>query len=220
MTRALSTIIIIAIFLPCSTSCTNKTQDPQELNKNQDDSMLEQIKATDITTCSCSSRANNAQQACIQSVQPKVFLEDSYFYKIFYGEWEIVSYLSLTRQTHSSISVIGEVFSIDQQGFLYAEQLYRAEYAYNIVPIIGQTQRHVLPDIDINEMGFEGNFFVYVIAYYFSEEGERWMCIDKPGSNFFILDSDTLIIDVNGGAFIAKRLNNIENHEEWYLPFP
>jgi len=220
MIRALSTIVIFALLLPCFTSSANETRDPPALSKNQDDSILEQTIVTDTTMCSCSYRVQNLRQLCNQSVQPEVSLEDSYFYKTFYGEWEIVSYLSLTRQTHSSICVIGEVFSIDQCGFLYADQLYRAEYAYNIVPIIGETQRHVLPDIDIKEMGFKGDFFVYIIAYYYSEESERWMCIDKPGSNFYILDSDTLIIDVNGGAFIAKRLNYIENHEIWYLPFP
>ena len=219
MVRAISTAIIFVILFACSASCTNETRYTQAHIMNQDDLMLEQPRVTDITTCSCSSRAHKEHESCNQSVQPKVLLEDSYFYKIFYGEWEIISYLSLTRQTHSSICVIGEVFTIDQQGFLYADQLYRAEYAYNIVPIIGGTQRHVLPDIDIKEMGFEGNFFVYVIAYYYSDEGERWTSINKPGSNFYILDNETLIIDFNGGAFIAKRLNYIENHEEWYLPF-
>lgn len=171
-----------------------------------------------------------AMQRCVTSSKKECFKhesdnskemhsEDNHLYKIFYGEWEIVDYIVLTKQTANFMNVIGDRFAYDQGGFYYDGYHYDAKYTYNIVPVFSEKQRHVVPNIDIQDLGLNGEYFVYVVALYFSEEHGNWRAIDEPGSSFYIKDDDTLIVDVFGGAFSAKRLKHIDNHELYYLPF-
>jgi len=162
-----------------------------------------------------------------------VFPDDARTYKLFFGEWEIVDFVRETQW--SSEYFIGARFSYDWDGYHYNGHSFSTRYVYNIVPFVSATQMHVINRLTVQELGLEGNFFVYVMARLYSmETGEpicytHWMGYSDgypPGTHFYIKDDETLIVDINSGAYVAKRVSHFTVNRDGvermvsFLPFP
>lgn len=133
-----------------------------------------------------------------------------YFYKMFYGKWEITEIISVDPRfgvSEASKRLIGQTieYSFDNIKINEKVELENPIFYTALVPTEPDfTLIENLPSVGM--LGIEGDYFAYVHI-------GNWFDGDKPfiGTNFFVKDDSTLILIEYNTYFEMKRMTRIEN---------
>ena len=135
-------------------------------------------------------------------------------YKLFYGEWEIVSVIEgrnfdqlqtdnyigkIVKYANDSIIVDGEVV------------LAAPAYAYGIIPMdyYAEFSQGYGPNEPIFDLDNEYFVYVWVETWVRGDYSEE----ERSFKQFYVVDDNTLVLDAIDGYYIMKRLAYMENHD-------
>lgn len=180
-------------------------------------------KTVEETSSKATEVINNTESTMINEVPPTKTTGDinnsdsttakDTEYKLFYGEWKVNKilgkHLTLSVETEIAEKILGKriTYSIDSVKNDDIEKVINPNYNYAIVPIT-QNKTYVEKMPSLQQLGIDGEYFVYVYVYNTTGQGD-----DILGTEFYIKDDSTLVMLYNDVYYELKRISYIEDAE-------
>lgn len=142
-------------------------------------------------------------------------------YKLFYGEWEIKKFINFTASIPIAFAekgeggqppkdIIGTKIFFDRDKILNNDKIVCTDpiYTISIIPILKNGQQFLGErSMSIKDLRIKGEYFNFITV----KDGNFLNLDDVIGTEFYIVDNNTLILEYKACEFVMKRTAFIEN---------
>jgi len=214
MKRVFYVFVFFLLIVGCSDN-NNEGHSYEKVERERDSILYNEVVSNDnhenLLVASNEEKGNQAEE---DFEGKKSAVECDSTYKIFYGEWEIISVLGENQRfgaDDNSLDIIGYTFYMDSTILKINNEIISSNpcYSVKIIPTSVKSYFKMMPTID--ELGIVGEYYCYVESYPDKEFNSPIGAVQ-----FFVKDDTTIIIFTRNAYYEVIRKEYIPKYELEY----